>query len=74
MNQEFEELTLNQIGTLTKGCIFSLKSEHGRYKFSKYVKTEDGKDWIECWGGISGHNQFRAVNPDRVRKIEKRAS
>lgn len=69
---ESDSLIIERVGTLEPGTIFSIKNEHGRFKFVQHVvNTQLDVEWIECYGGIKSHEQFRAIRPDRVRRIVK---
>lgn len=70
---EHDSVDIPGVGKLTPGTLFSLKNSHGRYTFSSYVvNDETGKEWIEAFGGIANHKQFRAIRKDQVRRIEKK--
>lgn len=69
---ESDSLTIEGVGTLSTGTMFSLKGNHGRFRFQKHVVNDTtGAEWIECFGGPKGHSEFRAFRPAAVRRIEK---
>lgn len=61
-------IQIEGVGLLQEGTIFSVKGSHGRFR---YVTSSNNGTVIEAFGGISGHNQFRAFRPEQVTKIHK---
>lgn len=52
---------------LEVGTTFSCRGERGKkYRFIKFVTTDGGECWIDCFGGASGYGQSRSIHPDRV--------
>lgn len=72
------ECTLDDGTRLEPGIEFSLEGERGkRYRFIKLVTNDDGDQWVDCFGGTSGHQQSRSVflhkiKPSSVRKPKVR--
>lgn len=62
-------ITIPGVGTLAPGTIFSVKGDHGRYKFT--TASADGT-WVEAFGGLKGHSQFRAFRIEAVKRIERK--
>jgi len=62
---------------LVPGTTFKCKAERGKtYRFTKYVTTEEGAAWVDCYGGSSGREQSRSVRldsiaPDSIKKPKK---
>lgn len=56
------------VGLLQEGTVFSVKGSHGRYRFT--TSSKEGTV-VECFGGIKGHDQFRAFRPEQVNRIFK---
>ncbi len=55
------------------GEYVGIKGEAGVYKLlAEVLNTANGAEWVELIGGPSGHKQFRAVRPDRIRRATKR--
>lgn len=51
------------------GTELKITGERGRFRFIRVVKTPDGKEWLDVWGGAKGSEQWRSFRPDRVRRV-----
>lgn len=43
-----------------------IRGERGRYRWRARVRTPEGSEWVELYGGPPGHEGYRFVRPDRV--------
>lgn len=57
--------------TLEPGTEVKIIGERGRFRFVKYVQTEDGTEWLDFVGGKGGHECFRAFRPDRIKTVHR---
>lgn len=54
-----------------------IKGEQGTFTFKRHVINTNLKhkpEWIDVYGGASGHGQMRSITPDRVTHIPKKRS
>lgn len=59
--------------TTRKGELVGIKGEQGVYVLqAEVLNVNTGTEWVEMIGGPSGHRQFRAVRPERLRKVTRR--
>jgi hypothetical protein len=70
-NAEWEYTTELQINgrNVTAGTELKITGERGRFRFIRVVKTPEGKEWLDVWGGAKGSEQWRSFRPDRVRRV-----
>ncbi len=60
--------TLPNGTSLEPGMEFSLEGERGKkYRFIKLVTNDNGEQWVDCFGGTSGHQQSRSVFLHRIK-------
>jgi hypothetical protein len=57
--------------TLEVGTEFSVKGEPGRFRFEKHVTLDDGREWIDCWGGARKVVMWRSFRPERVKTVHR---
>lgn len=72
-----EHYTLSPNTTLEKGDQCLLKGQQGTYTFVKHVvntKLDPPSEWVDVWGGMSGHSQHRSVKPDQLKPIPVKRS
>jgi len=48
---------------------FRIKGEQGTFKFRRHVINAEGDEWIDAFGGSSGHGMYRAFRAARIRDI-----
>lgn len=52
------------------GTELAIRGERGRFRFVKHVRnTRTGLEWIDVYGGPSGHETIRSFRPERVRTV-----
>lgn len=54
--------------TVRPGTEVSIKGWPGRYRYTGYVH---GDGSLSLWGGVVGHEQFRAARPCAVRRVHR---
>jgi hypothetical protein len=71
LSAEWEKLDSIQINgrNVSPGTELKIRGERGRFRFIKYVKTPEGVEWIDVWGGPKNCEQWRSFRPDRVRTV-----
>jgi hypothetical protein len=52
------------------GTELSIEGERGRFLFRQYVR-KGGKEWIDVFGGVSGHEKPRSFRPNRVKTVHR---
>jgi hypothetical protein len=58
--------------TLVRGSEFSIKGEYGaRFRFHRYVVLEDGREWIDAFGGPKDVTMWRSFRPARIARITR---
>lgn len=56
--------------TLTPGMELSIEGVSGRFSFIRFV--DNGKvQWIDVFGGTSGHEKIRSFRPERVETVHR---
>lgn len=61
--------------TLSKGDACRITGEQGTFVFMRHVvntKLNPVSEWIDLWGGSSGHAQWRSVKVDRLKHMPKK--
>lgn len=43
----------------------------GRFRFLRHVTNNSGAEWVDLYGGKSGHETIRSFRPDRISKVYK---
>lgn len=51
------------------GTELKITGERGRFRFIRTVKTPNGNEWIDVWGGPKGAEQWRSFRLDRVKRV-----
>lgn len=71
LSAEWEKLNSIQINgrNVTLGTELKISGERGRFRFIKYVKTPQGAEWIDVWGGPKNCEQWRSFTLDRVKTV-----
>lgn len=64
-----EELTINS-RRVVRGTELKIKNERGRFRFLKHVNA-DGKEWIDVYGGLKGHEMLRSFPIERVMRVHR---
>ncbi len=54
---------------VSPGTELKITGERGRYRFMKLITNQDGKEWIDVWGGPKGAEQWRSFKLDRVKRV-----
>lgn len=54
---------------VTKGTELKISGERGRFRFVQHVTTNDGKVWIDVFGGPKHMETMRSFYPDRVKRV-----
>lgn len=67
---EFDYATVNG-RRLAPGTEVSVRGERGRFRFLKRVVRDDGREWLDFWGGPKGAPQWRSFPADRVRRVHR---
>jgi hypothetical protein len=50
------------------GTELKITGRRGRFRFIKHVKT-DTAEWIDCWGGSKGAEQWSSFHPSKVKTV-----
>lgn len=56
---------------ITPGTEVSIRGERGRFRFLKRVTRDDGREWLDFWGGPKGAEAWRSFGADRVRRVHR---
>lgn len=56
---------------ISAGTEVSIKGERGRFRFIKAVTTEDGRYWLDFWGGPKHCPAWRSFYPERIRRVHR---
>ncbi|AYN58545.1 hypothetical protein HOU70_gp64 [Arthrobacter phage Liebe] len=56
---------------LVPGTEVSIRGERGRFRFLKRVVLDDGREWLDFWGGPKGAPQWRSFAPEQVRRVHR---
>lgn len=56
---------------LTPGVEFSVKGRRGRFRFIHHVKTADGQEWVDGYGGTPNKPRHRSFSPDRIVTVHR---
>lgn len=63
-----EEIQING-RNVSKGTELKVKGQRGRFRFIKYVLTEQGKEWVDVLGGPKGSEQWRSFLPSDIKTV-----
>ena len=55
---------------LTPGMELSVAGQRGRFRFIQHV-VRDGREWIDVFGGTSGHEKMRSFRPGQVVTVHR---
>ncbi len=53
---------------VVKGTELKIKGQRGRFRFIKYVKTEE-TEWVDVWGGPKGSENWKSFPLDRIKTV-----
>ncbi|UIW13318.1 hypothetical protein SEA_CREWMATE_67 [Arthrobacter phage Crewmate] len=56
---------------ITPGTEVSIRGERGRFRFLKRVTRDDGREWLDFWGGPKGCEAWRSFAADQVRRVHR---
>ncbi|UJQ86853.1 hypothetical protein PQE16_gp63 [Arthrobacter phage Reedo] len=56
---------------ISPGTEVSIRGERGRFRFIKRVTRDDGREWLDFWGGPKGCENWRSFSADRVRRVHR---
>lgn len=60
---------------LVPGRELTIRGERGRFRFVKHVRNDaTGREWIDVYGGVKGHETLRSFRPERIRAVANRAT
>lgn len=67
---EYLDATVNG-RLLAPGTEVSVRGERGRFRFIKRVRRDDGREWLDFWGGPKGAAQWRSFPASQVRRVHR---
>lgn len=56
---------------ITAGTEVSIRGERGRFRFLKRVTRDDGREWLDFWGGPKGSEAWRSFSADQIRRVHR---
>jgi hypothetical protein len=56
---------------VTKGTELSFKGVKGRFRFMRLVTLDDGRSWLDVYGGPAKHEMLRSFGVDRVKTVHR---
>jgi len=56
---------------ITPGTELSFKGVKGRFKFHRMVTLDDGRSWIDVFGGPENHEMLRSFGLDRIKTVHR---
>jgi hypothetical protein len=56
---------------LSPGTEVSVRGERGRFRFIKRVTRDDGREWLDFWGGPKGCANWRSFPPSQIRRVHR---
>ncbi|AYN57783.1 hypothetical protein PBI_DRMANHATTAN_65 [Arthrobacter phage DrManhattan] len=56
---------------ITPGTEVSIRGERGRFRFLKRVTRDDGREWLDFWGGPKGCEAWRSFSADQIRRVHR---
>lgn len=65
-----DEVRINN-RVVTKGTELSFKGVKGRFIFQRLVTLDDGRAWIDVFGGPEKHEMLRSFGVDRVKTVHR---
>lgn len=70
-NSGWEYTTELQINgrNVAPGTELKITGERGRFRFMRVVRTPEGKEWLDVWGGPKGAEQWRSFKIDKVKRV-----
>ena len=71
LSAEWEKLDSIQVNGrhVTVGTELRIYGQRGRFRFIKYVKTPQGAEWIDVWGGPKHCEQWRSFRVEDIRTV-----
>lgn len=51
------------------GTELKITGERGRFRFIKFVTTDEGISWIDVWGGTKGSENWRSFRLEQVKTV-----
>ncbi|KUM37867.1 hypothetical protein AR539_10735 [Arthrobacter sp. EPSL27] len=56
---------------IVPGTEVSIRGERGRFRFLKRVTRDDGREWLDFWGGPKGAENWRSFSDDQIRRVHR---
>jgi len=56
---------------ITPGTEVSIRGERGRFRFMKKVTRDNGREWLDFWGGPKGAEAWRSFSEDRIKRVHR---
>jgi len=56
---------------VTKGTELSFKGIKGRFIFQRLVTLDDGRCWLDVFGGPAKHEMLRSFGVERVKTVHR---
>lgn len=66
----FDEATINRKKVVVNTEL-SFKGVKGRFRFKRLVVLDDGRHWIDVFGGPEKHETMRSFGTERVRTVHR---
>lgn len=71
LSAEWEKIESIQVNGrhITVGTELKIKGQRGRFRFLKYVKTPQGAEWVDVWGGPKNCEQWRSFRLEDIKTV-----